>query len=241
MFFSVGRTFTERALLLSMLAHVVLFIGLKNWLPHSEAVREPVAVKVRIAEPPQAVVRPTPAPVLPTPSARPTPRPVVRVDKRQPVPKKPQQPPEVRAGLSDSTAKPGTERSTAPAIAVGNSSLAEVNPADANKPPPPPLAATEETFSEAVADAPAQCPVPPNLELTTDALNAGLTNAEVVIEVAIASSGVVQTANLKTGTGFDIDKLALKTALKLRCRPALLAGRPVGVTGKKLVWKVIYD
>jgi hypothetical protein len=116
-----------------------------------------------------------------------------------------------------------------------------VNPDDANKPPPEPLSGVPDTVAEVAADAPAQCPLPPNLELTNDALNAGVTNAEVVIEVAIASSGSIQEAQLKVGTGFEIDKVALRAALKLKCSPAVLAGRPVAVTGKKLVWKVMYD
>ncbi|MFZ9520545.1 MAG: energy transducer TonB [Silvanigrellaceae bacterium] len=193
-------------------------------------------MKVRLAEPQKA-----PQPVAESIST-PKPRPPVRVDRRQPPPEKPIEKPEVRAGLSDSLAKPGTANASAPAIAVGNSSLATVNPDDANKPPPAPLSGNDvDNVSEAVADTPARCPVPPNLELTTDALNAGLTNAEVVIEVVVSAIGDVRDAKLKTGTGYDIDKIALKAALKLKCSPAILSGKAVGVAGKKLVWKVMYD
>jgi hypothetical protein len=205
-------------------------------LPHQTKLKEPETVKVRIAEPPK--VAPPVAEVINTPK----PRPPVRVDRRQPPPEKPVAKPEARAGLSDSLAKPGTVNANAPAIAVGNSSLATVNPEDANKPPPAPLSGIEdENVSEAVADTPARCPVPPNLELTTDALNAGLTNAEVIIEVAVTAVGDVREAKLKTGTGYEIDKVALKAALKLKCTPAVLSGKAVGVAGKKLVWKVMYD
>jgi hypothetical protein len=131
----------------------------------------------------------------------------------------------------------------APAIAQGNSSLAAVNPEDANKPVPLPDSPSDadQEVSEALADTPARCPVPPNLELTTDALNAGLTNAEVIIEVAVNALGAVENAKLKTGTGYEIDKVALKAALKLKCTPAVLSGKTVRVAGKKLVWKVMYD
>lgn len=222
---------------LSAVFHVGLFGVAALTLPSKVSRKEPESVKVRLAEPPKVVA--TPAPVVATPPP-PKPRPPVRVDKRQPPPEKPIPKPEVRAGLSDSLAKPGTARDNAPAVAVGNSSLAAVIPEDANKPVP----ATElepEKVLEAVADSPARCPVPPNLELTTDALNAGLTNAEVIIEVAVNSTGGVENAKLKTGTGYEIDKVALKAALKLKCTPAVLAGKPVGVEGKKLVWKVMYD
>ena len=148
--------------------------------------------------------------------------------------------PEVRAGLSDSLALEGTARANAPQVAVGNSSLAEVNPEDADKPVPSARAAVDAVV-EAAADSPADCPLPPRLDLTDDALNAGLTNAEVVIEVTIDSFGAVENALLKSGTGFAIDEVARSAALRLKCEPALLAGQPVAVTGKKLVWKVIYE
>jgi hypothetical protein len=181
--------------------------------------------------------------VVKTPPPLATPKPKIRVDKRLPQPATPPpQPPEARAGLSDSLALPGTARADAPAIAVGNSSLMEVIPEDANRPPPSALPAGEpEPVAETLADSPAQCPLPPSLELTIDALNAGVTNAEVIIEVAIASSGLIQDAKIKTGTGFEIDKVAVRAALKLKCSPAIIAGRPVAVVGKKLVWKVMYD
>lgn len=231
-------TTTQNALILSTIFHVSLFWLAARVLPETITMREPETIKVRIAEQPKPVATPAPAPVVNTPK----PRPPVRVDRRQPPPEKPIPKPEVRAGLSDSLAKPGTANTNAPAIAVGNSSLAEVNPADANKPPPAPLSGAElESVSEAVADAPAKCPVPPNLELTTDALNAGLTNAEVIIEVAVNALGLVQDAKLKSGTGYEIDKVALKAAMKLKCTPAVLSGKAVGVAGKKLVWKVMYD
>jgi protein TonB len=230
--------YAQGALILSAALHGALFWIASRTLSDTSAVREPESIKVRIAEPPRVMTTPAPPPVVNTPK----PRPPVRVDRRQPVPEKPVPQPEVRAGLSDSLAKPDTARPDAPAVAVGNSSLAPVNPADADKPPPAPLSGTEsDNVSEALTDSPAKCPVPPNLELTTDALNAGLTNAEVIIEVAVTAAGLVQDAKLKAGTGFEIDKVALKAALKLKCTPAVLSGKAVGVAGKKLVWKVMYD
>lgn len=227
----------RNALLASVVSHAVLFVTAQVLLPEGLHRQETTAVKVSIAQPPSSAVTPVPVPTVQPPKIRPP----IRVDKRLPVPAQKPPEPEVRAGLSDSLAKPGTARDTAPAVAVGNSSLAAVNPDDANKPPPEPLSGDPESVAELAADAPAQCPLPPSLELTNDALNAGVTNAEVVIEVAIASSGAIQEAQLKVGTGFEIDKIAMRAALKLKCTPAVLAGRPVAVTGKKLVWKVMYD
>lgn len=236
---TVQWKYAQGALVLSAMLHGAIFWIAARTLPDSSSVREPETIKVRIAEPPKVVTTPPPPPpVVNTPK----PRPPVRVDRRQPVPERPAPQPEVRAGLSDSLAKPDTARPDAPAIAVGNSSLAPVNAADADKPPPPPLSGTEsDNVSEALTDSPAKCPVPPNLELTTDALNAGLTNAEVIIEVAVTAAGLVQDAKLKSGTGFEIDQVALKAALKLKCTPAVLSGEAVGVAGKKLVWRVMYD
>ena len=231
------RLNAQNAFIISTVLHFCILWLASLTLPNQSRVKEPEAVKVRIAEPPK-VAPPPVAEAINTPK----PRPPVRVDRRQPPPEKPVSKPEVRAGLSDSLAKPGTANANAPAIAVGNSSLATVNPEDANKPPPAPLSGIEgENVSEAVADTPARCPVPPNLELTTDALNAGLTNAEVIIEVAVTAVGDVREAKLRTGTGYEIDKVALKAAMKLKCTPAVLSGKPVGVAGKKLVWKVMYD
>lgn len=238
----VGRNSLEnavfkKALLASLVCHAVLFVTAPVLLPDVLRRQEASAVKVSIAPPSPPVVTPVPVATVQPPKIRPP----VRVDKRVPVPAQKTPMPEVRAGLSDSLAKPGTARDSAPAVAVGNSSFSAVNPDDANKPPPAPLSEDPESVAELAADAPAQCPLPPSLELTNDALNAGLTNAEVVIEVAIASTGAIQKAQLKVGTGFEIDKIAMRAALKLKCTPAVLAGRPVAVTGKKLVWKVMYD
>ncbi|NBX18641.1 MAG: hypothetical protein EBR09_14900 [Proteobacteria bacterium] len=228
----------QAAVFLSSAFHLGVFWIAAQTLPSKISRREPESIKVRIAEPPKTVS--TPAPVV---EATPKPRPPVRVDRRKPPPEKPDPKPEVRAGLSDSLAKEGTARENAPVIAQGNSSLAGVNPEDANKPVPPPAAPeeVESEVSEALADTPARCPVPPNLELTIDALNAGLTNAEVIIEVAVNAAGSVENAKLKTGTGYEIDNVALKAAMKLKCTPAVLSGKTVRVAGKKLVWKVMYD
>jgi hypothetical protein len=228
----------QAAVFLSSAFHLSVFWIAAQTLPSKISRREPESIKVRIAEPPKTIS--TPAPVV---EVTPKPRPPVRVDRRKPPPEKPVPKPEVRAGLSDSLAKEGTARENAPVIAQGNSSMAGVNPEDANKPVPPP-AAPEEAESEvfeALADTPARCPVPPNLELTIDALNAGLTNAEVIIEVAVNATGSVENAKLKTGTGYEIDNVALKAAMKLKCTPAVLSGKTVRVAGKKLVWKVMYD
>jgi len=238
-----GKKAFEWSVLLSMVGHAALLTIAVRVLPEVQSRPEPKSIRVKIAEAPPRAAVPASPPAVKTPPPAATPQPKIRVDKRvTPPPAPQQQPPEERAGLSDSLALPGTARTNAPAVAVGNSSLAEVNPEDANKPPPSALPAGEpEPVAETLADAPARCPLPPSLELTTDALNAGVTNAEVVIEVAIASNGLIQDAKIRTGTGFEIDKVAVKVALKLRCSPAIIAGRPVAVVGKKLVWKVMYD
>lgn len=236
-----GKRAFECSVLISILGHAGLVMLVARSLPESTPSPEPKSIRVKIAEAPRPV--PTQVPIEKTPPPAPTAKPKIRVDKRVPKPPTPQQsPPEERAGLSDSLAKPGTEKSNAPAIAVGNSSLVEVKPEDANKPPPAALPEGEpEPVAETVADSPARCPLPPSLELTADALNAGITNAEVIIEVAIASSGLIKNAKIRTGTGFEIDKVAVKAALNLKCAPATIAGQPVAVVGKKLVWKVMYD
>lgn len=225
--------------LLSTVLHLLLFVMAAVFLKNTPNERAVETVKVTLSAP---VIPAEPAQPLvePVPEATPQPRQKVRTDNR--VKESPPQTaePEVRAGLSDSLALENTARPNAPQVAVGNSSLAEVNPEDANKPVPSARAALESVV-EAAADFPAECPMPPRLDLTDDALNAGLTNAEVVIEVTIDSFGQVEKALLRTGTGFEIDELARKTALRLKCKPALLAGQPVAVTGKKLVWKVVYE
>jgi len=237
------RAFVSFAFIGSIALHLGVFVGASRFMSDVKRNPDSTPIKVRLAEPPKMLRQAAPTQV-PVPPTQPKPRPPVRTDRRQPPPETPRPQPEVRAGLSDSLAKPGTVSETAPAVAVGNSSLAEVKPEDANKPPPPPLSGPDvesESVVEAIADTPARCPLPPNLELTTDALNAGLTNAEVVIEVAVSAVGKVRDAKLKSGTGYEIDRIALQAALKLKCSPAVLSGKAVAVAGKKLVWKVMYD
>lgn len=230
------RSLSMASALLSSLLHGLLFAGALLLLDN--AASRPTVETVKVSLKPPAI----PEKPLVEPRVDPTPRPRQKVRKDNRVKEKTPQPqePEVRAGLSDSLALENTARPNAPQIAVGNSSLAEVNPDDANKPVPEALPA-DDAVVEAAADFPAECPLPPRLDLTDDALNAGLTNAEVVIEVAIDTFGQVETAQLRVGTGFEIDEVARNSALKLKCKPAVLAGQPVAVTGKKLVWKVIYD
>lgn len=225
--------------LISTLLHLLLFASAIAFLKNAPDRARDVVVKVSLSRP--AVPAEPPKPLVePRPEVTPQPRQKVRTDNRVKEVAPETVEPEVRAGLSDSLALDQTARPNAPQVAVGNSSLAEVNPEDADKPVPSARAAVDAVV-EAVADLPADCPLPPRLDLTDDALNAGLTNAEVVIEVTIDSFGAVESALLKSGTGFDIDEVARTAALRLKCKPALLAGQPVAVTGKKLVWKVIYE
>jgi outer membrane biosynthesis protein TonB len=225
--------------IMSTVLHSLLFAATVVFLKNNPSRTNDTTVKVSLSRP-VVPAEPTKPLVEPRPEVTPKPRQKVRTDNRvkEVVPETAE--PEVRAGLSDSLALEGTARANAPQVAVGNSSLAEVNPEDADKPVPSARAAVDAVV-EAAADSPADCPLPPRLDLTDDALNAGLTNAEVVIEVTIDSFGAVENALLKSGTGFAIDEVARSAALRLKCEPALLAGQPVAVTGKKLVWKVIYE
>lgn len=225
--------------LISTVLHSLLFASSVVFLKNTSTRPNETSVKVSLSRP-AVPAEPAKPLVEPRPEPTPQPRQKVRTDRRVKEPQPQDAEPEVRAGLSDSLALDNTARANAPQIAVGNSSLAEVNPEDANKPVPSARAALDSVV-EAAADFPAECPLPPRLDLTDDALNAGLTNAEVVIEVTIDSFGAVENALLRSGTGFDIDEVARTTALRLKCKPALLAGQPVAVTGKKLVWKVIYE
>jgi TonB family protein len=111
--------------------------------------------------------------------------------------------------------------------------------------PKAPVAQTEEHSlrskelfaAESTVDQNAQCSLP-EINLSDDAVNAGITSGTVVIDVQIDSLGKVQAAKLVKGTGYDVDGLALRAAKNLLCKPATLNKEKVGVL-KRLHWMII--
>jgi TonB family protein len=233
-----------------------------NELPDTPKETKNNVIKMKLAEaPPPPPPPPPPSPPKPEPKPEPVleppkpkkvvQRPKIRADERVPPPEKP--PPEkqeIRAGLSDSLALPGTGAANAPLAAEGNSAEVAVEPEKAVGTPPPPVAtrteapeitqpvvpAERDPVSELRAETPASCPQPPGLELSEDALNAGITSGEVTVEVNLDSSGSVTSARLIKGIGYEIDQIVVKTAQRIRCRPAQMNGSPIGIKSKRLSW-----
>ena len=231
------RTFL--GLLLSVVGHGVIFLAVSavSVSPKPEKVIQKVIVR-DIPKPPP----PAPPPVVekkeqPPPPPPPKPlkerKPRVREDKRTPPVEAPVQ--EIRAGLSDSVAAPG--KSSGPAIAQGNTAEAAVDPAAANRPPPPPVAVSTEPppdpnsapVSEAAADTPAKCSSLGEIQISDDAVNAGITSGKVIVEAVIGFDGKVIKATLKKGTGYQVDNLVVDRILKLRCAPAKQGGKDVAM------------
>ncbi|MES2615744.1 MAG: TonB family protein [Bdellovibrionota bacterium] len=90
--------------------------------------------------------------------------------------------------------------------------------------------------AEAVADKAARCQTP-EIPITQDAANAGITSGKVILEVQINADGKVTTAKLLKGTGFHIDSNVIEFAKKMKCQPALKDGKTVAVI-KRLQWVV---
>ena len=88
--------------------------------------------------------------------------------------------------------------------------------------------------AESTVDKTAQCTLP-EINLSEDATNAGITSGSVIIEVQINSEGKVTTAKLIKGTGYKIDDIALEAAKSLNCRPAKREKESVGVI-KRINW-----
>jgi protein TonB len=91
--------------------------------------------------------------------------------------------------------------------------------------------------SESVVDEPARC-VTPEIPITEDAANAGVTSGKVVLQVQISSEGKVVSATLLKGTGFRIDEEVLQQARKMVCEPARKDGKSVAVV-KRVLWKIV--
>jgi len=226
--------------LVSLCAHGAVLFAVSRLVDHTPPAREPQVVRVTdipAVPPPPVVEEKKPEP----PKATPVPVPVkkkerpprVRNDERV----KPQEnapPPEVRAGLSDSAALPGSGSSSAPAAAQGNSAEVAVDPEAARRPPPPPAPGTPEPVdpdanpvTEASADEPASCPSVREIQLTDDAINAGLTSGRFVVEGFVSASGALRDVKLREGTGYAIDQVVVQEIRKLNCRPAKKGGKDV--------------
>ena len=96
----------------------------------------------------------------------------------------------------------------------------------------------KEFFSaESTVDKTAQCTLP-EINLTDDASNAGVTSGSVIIEVQINSLGKVIEAKLIKGTGYKIDEIALRAAKELNCKPAWREKENVGVI-KRINWIIV--
>ena len=216
----------------SIFLHSLVVVGFKT-IPVVQE-KPKVIQKVTIRDQPKPVVPPV-EPVVEK-KAPPKPPPVDEVKKRKPrvredkrmKPPEPQPeapPPEIRGGLTDSTALNGKASSIG--IAEGNSAEAVVDPSKADSPPPPPVA-KEAPFdpdaspvSEASADVVAQCSrLSSDISITDDAAYAGLTSGRVIVDVVINSKGEVSSAKLVERTGYDVDKVVLEAVKKLRCTPA---------------------
>ena len=90
---------------------------------------------------------------------------------------------------------------------------------------------------EALVDVPARCPTP-EIPITADAANAGITSGKVVLEVQISSEGKVVKAELLKGTGFQIDNEVVKLAKEMKCTPAIKDGKAVAVL-RRLLWRIV--
>ncbi|KAB8033413.1 energy transducer TonB [Fluviispira multicolorata] len=97
---------------------------------------------------------------------------------------------------------------------------------------------SKEFFSaESTVDKTAQCTLP-EINITDDAANAGITSGSVIIEVQINSVGKVIEAKLIKGTGYKIDQVALAAAKELDCKPAWREKHSVGVI-KRITWMIV--
>jgi outer membrane biosynthesis protein TonB len=157
------------------------------------------------------------------------------------------EPVEIRGGLSDSTAL-NSNLATGPSVAQGNSAEVGVDPSKGDLPPPAPVPvgtnsdvvdyaaiAVEEAFASSSADCAGALP---ELELSDDAVNAGLTSGQLIIEVIVDDKGIVRQPKLIKGTGYQIDAIALKEVQKMKCNPAQENGKST-VVRKELRFEVV--
>jgi TonB family protein len=90
--------------------------------------------------------------------------------------------------------------------------------------------------AESTVDKTAQCTLP-EINLTEDATNAGITSGSVIIEIQINSQGKVTDAKLIKGTGYKIDEIAIQAAKLLNCKAAKREKESVGVI-KRINWVI---
>lgn len=237
-------------LLVSAIIHVfgvLVMIGLGLIGPAQEPA--PRVVQVKIAAPevaPQPISEPPPIPEVPKEEPK---EDVRQARARESVEAPPvETPPEIRGGLSDSVSTTA-ESETAPAVALGNSSEVAVDPALADSPPPSAVPigtngdeavdynarAVEEVFADSSADCSAAIP---QLDLTEDAINAGVTSGELVFETIVDEQGRVRQPKLVRGTGFEIDRVATEALAGITCAPAMADGKPT-VVRKEIRFRVV--
>ncbi len=89
---------------------------------------------------------------------------------------------------------------------------------------------------EALVDKAARCQTP-DLTITQDAANAGITSGKIILEVQISSSGKVIGVKILKGTGFKIDEEVIRLAEGMICSPAEKGGKSVAVI-KRLQWLI---
>lgn len=248
---------TLLTVVLSLVLHGAAVAGLWFAQTYAPASKDAVVSKVTLVQPP-----PTPAPtVVPRPTATPVPKKEppqkkpektrkarAREDERIKPEEQPPEPVEVRGGLSDSTALNPSQTAKSPAVALGNSAEVAVDPTKGDLPPPPPVApgtnSDEVDFSaqaveEAFADTGADCSGSlPELELTEDAVNAGVSSGKLLIEVIIDEGGKVRNVKLLKGTGYEIDQVAVEAIRSITCVAATSGGEPT-VVRKELPYEIV--
>jgi outer membrane biosynthesis protein TonB len=155
---------------------------------------------------------------------------------------------QVRGGLSDSTRVKSDNTAPSTVVPQGNSSELPVDPSAAIQGDLAPVPTGSQTgavdysalaVEEGFADVPADCAgALPDLDLTSDALNAGLRRGRLAFEAVIDESGRVREVRLIKGTGYDIDRVARDALQGIVCRPAQASGR-AAIVRKELVFEVV--
>lgn len=200
--------------LLSSFVHFLLFISFDLFFKRETKNYEVKQNKVYVQ------IAPTPRPVVETPKDAPKPVELPKI----PVPKKLVQKNPVATNKAPLVQEPPPEK-IEPKLT--NPDLPISTLADAND-------VSENPVAEAIVDKAARCKTP-EIPITQDAANAGITSGKVVLEVQISSSGKVIEAKLLKGTGFKIDDSVISYAKNMQCSPAEKDGKKVPVV-KRLQW-----
>ena len=229
--------------LLSLAVHAAIYL----WL-YSVPEKAGAAVKSELVTikpippppPPQPVVekvKPPEPPIITPPAVK---KPKARQDLTKKVLPK-SVPQEIRGGVSNSTALKGTGSAGAPAVAEGNSSEVAVDP---NAKGPAPALSSEESnepfgpvVSENAVDEVAKCPKLPEVQITDEAANAGITSGVIILDVTISGEGKVVDAKIKKPLGYGLEAKAIEAAMKMKCSPGKIGGKSIGVI-KRLEYTV---